>query len=224
MSLPNSSGVSPAASAAAPPPVEPPGVRARSHGLFVRPKTGLLDCQSASIGGTFVLPSHRAGVAHPLLTGASAPNESPSTSAPRRWSRRPRTSIDSLKVIGRPRSGASSPRAGCASAASASPGRGRSRDDDGVQLRVVALDPPPVHLQQLDGGHAALPERGEHVDGRGERVDLVAHDVGPPRRSRVPTLAPPPDTVKARRVRRAQRVRTARSGRRAPGGPSRRSP
>ena len=37
MSLPNSSGVNPAASAAAPPPVEPPGVRVTSHGLFVRP-------------------------------------------------------------------------------------------------------------------------------------------------------------------------------------------
>jgi hypothetical protein len=55
-SPPNSSGVRPAATAAAPPPVLPPGVRARSHGLFVRPKSGLLDCQSAAYGGTFVLP------------------------------------------------------------------------------------------------------------------------------------------------------------------------
>jgi hypothetical protein len=37
MSLPASSAVSPAASAAAEPPEDPPGARARSHGLFVVP-------------------------------------------------------------------------------------------------------------------------------------------------------------------------------------------
>src|SRR2546425_8805789 len=57
MSLPTSSGVSPAASAAAPPPVDPPGVRAGSHGFTVRPKIGLSACQSARTGGTFVLPT-----------------------------------------------------------------------------------------------------------------------------------------------------------------------
>jgi len=56
MSLPMSSGASPAATAAAAPPLEPPGVRARSHGLFVRPKTGLSVCRSASSSETFVLP------------------------------------------------------------------------------------------------------------------------------------------------------------------------
>src|SRR4029453_17567676 len=48
---------SPAATARAPPPVEPPGVRATSHGLFVAPWIGLLVCQSPSITGTFVLPT-----------------------------------------------------------------------------------------------------------------------------------------------------------------------
>ena len=37
MSLPASSPVRPAASAAPEPPDEPPGVRERSHGFFVRP-------------------------------------------------------------------------------------------------------------------------------------------------------------------------------------------
>ena len=45
-SPPNSSDVSPAATAAAPPPVLPPGVRLRSQGLLLRPKSGLADCQS----------------------------------------------------------------------------------------------------------------------------------------------------------------------------------
>ena len=40
MSLPSSSGVSPAANAAAEPPDEPPTLRVVSHGLFVVPKTG----------------------------------------------------------------------------------------------------------------------------------------------------------------------------------------
>ena len=41
MSLPNSSGVNPQASAAAEPPEEPPGVRAGSNGLLVVPKIAL---------------------------------------------------------------------------------------------------------------------------------------------------------------------------------------
>ncbi len=40
-SLPTSKAESPAATAAAPPPVDPPGVRSRSQGLLVRPKIGL---------------------------------------------------------------------------------------------------------------------------------------------------------------------------------------
>jgi hypothetical protein len=41
-SVPISKGVIPAASAAAAPPLDPPGVRPRFHGLLVRPKIGLL--------------------------------------------------------------------------------------------------------------------------------------------------------------------------------------
>ena len=39
-SEPTSRGVSPAATAAAAPPLEPPGVRSGSHGFTVRPKIG----------------------------------------------------------------------------------------------------------------------------------------------------------------------------------------
>ena len=41
-SVPTSNGVIPEASAAAAPPLDPPGVRSTSHGLLVRPKMGLL--------------------------------------------------------------------------------------------------------------------------------------------------------------------------------------
>src|ERR1051326_7768438 len=55
-SLPTSNAERPAATAAAPPPVEPPGVRSRFHGLLVRPKIGLSARPSAESGGTLVLP------------------------------------------------------------------------------------------------------------------------------------------------------------------------
>src|SRR5688572_10838852 len=55
-SLPTSNADRPAATAAAPPPVEPPGVRSRFHGLFVRPKIGLSARPSAESGGTLVFP------------------------------------------------------------------------------------------------------------------------------------------------------------------------
>ena len=47
--------------------------------------------------------------------------------------------------------------------------------DDRVQLRIVALDPPAVQLEQLDGGHAARPQRREHVGGGRESIDAVTH-------------------------------------------------
>ncbi len=72
MSEPTSSALSPAAMAAALPPLLPPGVRARSHGLLVRPKIGLADCQSASIGGTLVLPSSTAPASR--VRAAAAPS------------------------------------------------------------------------------------------------------------------------------------------------------
>src|SRR5712691_5898338 len=96
MSEPTSSAVSPAASAAALPPLLPPGVRPRSHGLFARPYTGLADCQSASIGGTLVLPRSTAPAARRRdQAGASC-----SEMKPRHWGtphvvRRPETLMDS---------------------------------------------------------------------------------------------------------------------------------
>src|SRR5256885_12327515 len=46
--------------------------RARSHGLLVRPWTGLADCQSASIWGTFVFAMTTAPAAFTrVVTGAS---------------------------------------------------------------------------------------------------------------------------------------------------------
>src|SRR5439155_9842198 len=110
MSLPNSRGVSPAASAAAPPPVEPPGVRPRSQGLLVRPYTGLFDCQSDSIWGTFVFAMTTAPApCTRIVTGASCSDRKSFHVNMPAVVRSPRTLMDSFRVIGRPSSGASSP-------------------------------------------------------------------------------------------------------------------
>ena len=69
MSLPTSRALRPAAIAAALPPLDPPGVRPRSHGLLARPWIGLADCQSASMGGTLVLPSRTAPAARVRCDG-----------------------------------------------------------------------------------------------------------------------------------------------------------
>ncbi len=58
-SVPMASGAKPAAVAAAPPPLEAPGVRFTSQGLRVWPKTALVVLQkgSSAISGRLVLPS-----------------------------------------------------------------------------------------------------------------------------------------------------------------------
>src|SRR5205823_5216273 len=99
-----------AASAAAPPPVLPPGVRVGSQGLTQRPKRGLLVCQSAAYIGTLVFPRMTA----PALRTQTARPESAEARALASAGipcvvGKPRTSIVSLIVTGRPSRGASLP-------------------------------------------------------------------------------------------------------------------
>src|SRR5690606_39310930 len=56
ISLPSSSGLSPATTAAAAPPDDPPALRSRFQGLFVLPKSALNVCESPANSGRFVLP------------------------------------------------------------------------------------------------------------------------------------------------------------------------
>jgi hypothetical protein len=69
--------VRPAATAAAPPPLEPPGVRFRSQGLLVRPKIGLSVCASALRSGTLVLPITIAPAARRRATGVATGGAQP---------------------------------------------------------------------------------------------------------------------------------------------------
>jgi hypothetical protein len=72
MSLPSSRLVKPAATAAAEPPDEPPGVRVRSHGLLVVPKIGFVVCQSPAQVGVFVLPKITAPAARRRATAIAS--------------------------------------------------------------------------------------------------------------------------------------------------------
>jgi hypothetical protein len=119
-SEPKSSWVSPAASAAADPPEDPAGDRARSHGLFVAPNSSLSVCpKSASIGATLVTPTTIAPAARSRATtvasrSATNPGTAPHvTGSPATWSA-------SLTVTGTPCSGPSGSAAASAAAAAAS--------------------------------------------------------------------------------------------------------
>src|SRR5262245_5596816 len=120
ISLPTSRALSPAAIAAALPPLDPPGVRPRSQGLFVRPWMGLADCQSASMGGTLVLPSRTAPAPRVHATaGASCWETKSRHSGTPQVVGRPVTLKDSLIVMGRPSRAPVLPRAAASSAAHA---------------------------------------------------------------------------------------------------------
>ena len=58
----------PTASAAAAPPLEPPGVRSRCHGLKVRPRRSLSVCQRRLKAGVFVRPTMIAPARFQLAT------------------------------------------------------------------------------------------------------------------------------------------------------------
>ena len=121
MSLPSSRPVRPAASAAAAPPEDPPGVRVVSQGLWVQPKTALYDCRSIAKVGRLVLPNTTAPAATSRCTAvALLEGTCPASSGAPEVVRKPAVSNESLIVIGTPCSAPhDSPRASAASAAAA---------------------------------------------------------------------------------------------------------
>ena len=113
-------GTSPAATAAAEPPLDPPGVRSTSHGLRVTPH--VIDSVNghSPISGIVVLPITIAPASRSRrTTSASAGAVSVIAPVPRLVTS-PAMSISSLTAIGTPSSGALSPRDRRSSALSAS--------------------------------------------------------------------------------------------------------
>jgi hypothetical protein len=112
--------IRPAATAAPLPPLEPPGVRSRSHGLRVAPQVFDSVKPKIASSGRFVFPIGTAPAARRRLTSsewsAAARSNPPVPNAVTS----PSTSLTSLIATGTPSSGASSPSARRRSALSAS--------------------------------------------------------------------------------------------------------
>ncbi len=121
-SLPSASGPSPAATAAAAPPLEPPAIRSRCHGLRVCPKIRLSVTPLHPNSGVFVLPTTTAPARRARSTTiASSSGTWCSKIRDPIVVRIPAVAVRSLKEIGRPCSTpAPSPRSTAASAAVAS--------------------------------------------------------------------------------------------------------
>ena len=99
----------PAATAEAEPPLEPPGVRLRSHGLRVAPNVGDSVNGVISSSGTWVLPTITAPAARSRrTTSASSRAGSPNALVPRAVTS-PAMFVSSLIAIGTPSSGRVSP-------------------------------------------------------------------------------------------------------------------
>ena len=107
-SVPCASGRTPAATCAAAPPLEPPGVRARSHGFRQAPFSS--DSVTAVVpnSGVFVLPMTTNPAARSRLTTAVSWAGTCSANARQEYVVRiPRVSVRSLTAIGTPRNGPS---------------------------------------------------------------------------------------------------------------------
>jgi len=120
-SLPIPSGTMPDATAAASPPLEPPGVCRADHGLRVAPRSALAVCQRIPNSGMLVRPAGimPAARSSPICGASRRATASRSATMPSVVAD-PATSMFSLTVIGTPDSGpGSSPHRSAASAASA---------------------------------------------------------------------------------------------------------
>ena len=121
-SVPWASTPMPATTAAAAPPLEPPGVRPCRQGLWVGPTTRLPESPFQPISGVFVLPSNTMPASRRRSTrGASKSGIQSAVSSDPRVVRIPRVAVRSFSEPGMPaRGGGSSAPAKAASAARAS--------------------------------------------------------------------------------------------------------
>ena len=154
------SGANPAASAAAEPPLEPPGERSGFHGLRLAPNTLLSVNAVQPNAGVFVLPTtiapaarKRATIVASTVAGAASENNG----VPKVVGS-PATSCRSLTRSGSPASG---PVRRDSSNASASARRFvGAQPDDRVQLAVRSADAVERFLDELPGRHLLLAHGG----------------------------------------------------------------
>ncbi len=119
-SAPSAAGTSPAATAAAEPPLEPPGVRSRSHGLRVTPQVADSVNGHRPSSGIVVLPTTTMPASRSRRTTSASEGARRVIAPVPRLVTWPSRSISSLTASGTPSSGPSSPARRRASASSAS--------------------------------------------------------------------------------------------------------
>ena len=221
-SVPMASGPRPAATAALAPPLEPPGVRSRFHGLRVGPKSRLWVAPIQPIIGVLVLPSWIAPAAsHPLhhrrALGGHVVREEPRAE-------RGADAAGDHEILGGERHPVQRAQTRPLLAHRALRGAGRlhgvlgGQGHEGVQARVEPLDAGQHRGHDLDGGDLAALDGGRHL-GRGHPAEVVgsASHGKPPH----PALSPGGEGCLVRR--RAGADRACRGARR-PAGSSRRRP
>ena len=119
-SEPSAAPTRPAATAAALPPLDPPGARWRSHGLRVAPNVAVSVNGQCVSSGTFVLPMITAPASRRRRTTSASAGAGPPWAFVPYAVTSPATSMSSLTAIGTPSSGRSPPAPRRASAWSAS--------------------------------------------------------------------------------------------------------
>ena len=174
VSLPSAVATMRQASATAAPPLDPPALRPRPHGLRVTPYTWLKVCEPAPNSGVLVLPTATAPAAFMRATSnESAAGRCPANSGDPYVVVKSAVSVRSLWAVTSPASGpGSSPAAiDVVDLPRPPPADVGVEGDDRVDDRVDRVDPRQVGVEQLGGRH--LPPADESpLLGRGEVDEL----------------------------------------------------
>ena len=186
-SLPTPPAESPAAIAAASPPLDPPGVRSRSQGLLVRPYTALSVSHAISCSATFVTPRMIAPAAFARLTmGASTLADDPGAGA---GPDVPRHAFDLDRALHAERDAVERPQpvASLHGGLGLAGSRARARLVDGderVQSGIERVDPGEVGVDELDGGDLPPPYESSHLGRRQRGGSHYGHPLQSTTRSR----------------------------------------
>ena len=170
-SLPSASGTRPAASAAALPPLEPPGVVSGSHGLRVIPYSGLSVTPFQPNSGDVVWTGSTAPLRRSAATAEPSSSHGPAGSIAREPRRvgQPRAGYASLTATGTPSSAPIGAPLLPALRGGAGLGQRALGVDEAERVVVIGLDARQQRFEDLDRRQAPLAERSQELT-RGQDV------------------------------------------------------